>query len=89
MKYDLTNLTDRQQELLTFAGWGADSSLTPQPSPRTVRKLLERGLLWSRKAQSRGITWIEYDVPTHVHIAWCEHCSATEERKAKLAENGK
>lgn len=75
MAYDFTNLTERQQELLTYGGWYGGSRLLPQPSQATVRKLLDRGLLVAHELRDGALSWTEYEVPTAVHIAWCGHCS--------------
>jgi len=73
MAFDFSNLTFRQKELLTFHGWHSRCG-RPQPTPETVRKLKERGLV--RELRVGGaMTWLEYEVPLAVHIAWCEACS--------------
>lgn len=83
--YDFSNLTIRQQELLTFQGWtyefGRKMGIS-QPIKQTVRKLLARKLVVERKRQLPptrdfpfSMTIVEYEVPLHVHIAWCQYCS--------------
>lgn len=78
MSYDFSKLTGRQQELLTFGGWMPGSGMT-QPGPRTVAKLLERGLLVEHEQRNTtgqfSFTVKTYSVPTPVHIAWCEYCA--------------
>lgn len=44
-------------------------------SQKTVRKLVERGLVVERPVQVLRATVTAYDVPIAVHAAWCEHCS--------------
>ena len=78
--YDFSRLTAAQQNLLTFQGWQIGShypggSMRPQPGPRTVRKLIERGLVIPHEVQKGGLTVIEYEIPILVHMAWCEECS--------------
>ena len=77
-QYDFSELTERQQGLLTFAGWMADS-FAPKPSKKTVAVLIERELLIpSKRKTADGICVLEYTVPTPVHMAWCEHCAKSE-----------
>lgn len=76
--FDFSDLTDRQQGLLTFSGWTTDS-FGPKPSTKTVATLIERGLLVpSKRKTTEGTYVLEYVVPTLVHAAWCEHCSETQ-----------
>lgn len=83
MTYDFSRLTGAQQNLLTFQGWQAgskypDGSLWPQPQKRTVKKLIERGLVIPHERQYSvcgfTITVTEYEVPIAVHMAWCMQC---------------
>jgi hypothetical protein len=80
-EYDFSKLTESQQTLLTFQGWSSDSGW-PQPSRRTVKKLIDRGLVIEH-----SVTWVrgnmamlisEYEVPIPVHAAWCAYCSRSE-----------
>jgi hypothetical protein len=75
MAYDFSNLTVNQRTLLTFDGWQVGSRMVQQPSSRTVKKLLERGLIVELKRSRNGLSYSEFSVPTDVHAAWCEHCS--------------
>lgn len=76
MKYDFTGLTPTQQGVLTFQGWCvADAGQRPQPSKRTVAKLLARGLVVEHINKGSIFTVREYEVPLDVHIAWCDYCS--------------
>lgn len=90
MTYDFSNLTTAQQGLLTFGGWSPGCK-RPQPGPRTVKKLIERGLLDEREVSetvSGGrfrITVKAYIVPTAVHIDWCAHCAEVEEKRSARA----
>jgi len=75
MSYDFSGLTVRQQEVLTFQGWDVSmGGKVPQPAPKTVRKLIERGLVVERINKGPIFTVREYEVPINVHIAWCDHC---------------
>lgn len=76
MDYDFAGLTLTQQRLLTFQGWCVeDAGRIPQPSKRTVKKLLERGLVVEHINQGRIFSVREYEVPIPVHMAWCQHCA--------------
>jgi hypothetical protein len=78
--FDFSRLTIKQKELLSFQGWGIHSlPEIPQPLPRTVKKLIERGLVVEHKICWRGMTVIEYEVPISVHIAWCAKCAKEHE----------
>lgn len=86
-EYDFTGLTRVQQNLLTFDGWQIGSKLLPQPSPKSVSRLIERGLVTSirvRDPSPLGNMFVtEYYVPTDVHMAWCEHCSRLESKPGR------
>jgi hypothetical protein len=79
MSYDFSKLTNAQKTLLSFAGWHV-GSVNPQPDKRTVAKLITRGLVVATTARERAgpffMSFVTYDVPISVHIAWCERCSA-------------
>lgn len=81
--YDFTKLTVLQKSLLTFGGWQIGSTVMYQPAPRSVKKLIDRGLLIEVPRKDRSGPWtmtvIEYHVPLDVHRAWCEHCSDMEQ----------
>lgn len=85
-EYDFSGLTRAQQWLLTFQGWEI-SSEAAQPSPRTVAKLIKRGLVVPVEVKEMTrigpMTVTEYRVPLDVHMAWCEHCSRQEALRAK------
>jgi hypothetical protein len=73
--YDFSCLTPAQEWLICLCGWhiGAtwpDGSMRPQPGKRTVRKLIERGLVVPRERRD-GYLVTEYDVPLDVHAAYC------------------
>lgn len=86
MDYDFSKLTPSQEWLICYQGWRVgqtypNGSLWPQPSQRTVKKLIERGLMQevvrtiqSSKDLSLRIT--EYHVPLDVHAAWCFSCAS-------------
>jgi len=74
MAYDFSKLTDCQQRVLTFQGWVIGSPF-PQPDKRTVKKLIDRGLVIAHPRTSHNFTVIEYEVPYPVHYAWCKWCS--------------
>jgi hypothetical protein len=77
--YDFSGLTPRQQELLTFEGWTVfDAPTRVQPAKRTVRKLIEQGLLKETRRYRMGLWITEYFVPLGVHMAWCSHCARAE-----------
>lgn len=70
--FDFSGLTPRQQEVLAFQGWTTSmAGMVPQPSKRTVQKLLDRGLVIEHIVQRGCFTYREYEVPLAVHIAWC------------------
>lgn len=85
MGYNFSGLTVAQKTMLTFGGWHVGSKFLPQPQARTVKKLIDRGLLIERRVQQRfavgfNLTLSEYDVPIAVHMAWCERCATTAPR---------
>lgn len=76
---DFSGLTDAQEWLILFQGWRigqryTDGSPWPQPEKRTVKKLIERGLLTEHKVSTGGLVISEYHVPIHVHAAYCLQC---------------
>lgn len=73
MAFDFTGLTNDQQALLTFQGW-APGGPGPQPHPRTVQKLVDRGLVVPYTITQRGLAVRAYTVPIAVHMAWCAWC---------------
>lgn len=73
--YDFSGLTETQQMLLTVGGWSPGTKVVKQPQPRTVQKLLARGLLQAADVTVVGVTVKAYTVPTAVHMAWCRHCA--------------
>ena len=82
---DFSNLTELQQELLTFHGWRVgqtypDGSAWAQPRKSTIRKLQVRGLIFAHVKREPcrfgpSMEVIEWHVPQSVHMAWCDHCS--------------
>lgn len=84
---DFSGLTPRQGWLLLYQGWRVgqkfpDGSPWPQPQRRTVRKLIQRGLMEPVKAKDGdgpyALTVTEYHVPLHVHLAFCLSCDSKE-----------
>lgn len=84
---DFSGLTSRKEWLLLYQGWRTgqkfpDGSPWPQPQRRTVRNLIDRGLMKrvevSERAGPLKVTVIEYHVPLHVHAAFCLHSSQEE-----------
>jgi len=73
-EYDFSGLTVAQQNLILFQGWGVGSD-RPQPSKRTVKKLIDRGLMVEEIVLAGGVRVSQYYVPICVHIAWCQYCS--------------
>ena len=71
--FDFGGLTNAQQAVLMQQGWAPGRG--KQPRPNTMTKLLDRGLVVARSVRVAGVEIAAYDVPTPVHIAWCEHCS--------------
>jgi hypothetical protein len=72
--FDFTDLSVDQQALLTFQGWMPGSGM-PQPHPRTVAKLVDRGLVTPYMIMQGGLATRAYSVPIAVHIAWCAWCA--------------
>ena len=75
MDYDFTGLTRKQQQLMTFQGWTLQDGPGVQPSPRQVEKLLKRGLIVAQARADNACSWMEYIVPVHIHMLWCDYCS--------------
>ena len=85
---DFSGLTSKQEWLILYQGWRVgqtypDGSVWPQPSKRTVKKLIERGLMKEFEATylHEGRTKVvvaEYHVPLHVHAAYCLSCGDDE-----------
>lgn len=80
MAYDFSRLTPAQEWLLVLQGWHVGSKLPDgspfvQPGKRTVKKLIERGLVVPCERVIDGkpfaMTVIEYHVPLDVHLAFC------------------
>jgi hypothetical protein len=76
MDYDFSRLTLAQEWLICLHGWHIDKTwpdgrIYVQPSKRTVRKLIERGLLVPREVRRGMLTVTEYSVPLDVHLAYC------------------
>lgn len=84
--YDFTGLTPSQHALLTFQGWHVGDRMQVQPTTRTVRKLIERGLVipHARQVPFAGrmtMEVTEYEVPLPVHLAWCMRCGERARRR--------
>lgn len=78
--YDFSGLTEAQEWLILYQGWRvgqtyADGSVWPQPAPRTVKKLIDRGLLQPVETKRDGMTVTEYVSSPDVHLAFCLSCS--------------
>lgn len=76
MDYDFSKLTPLQEWLLVYQGWRVgqkwpDGSVWTQPGKRTVRKLIDRGLLTEVESRDLGMTVTEYVVSLPVHAAFC------------------
>jgi len=79
MAYDFSGLTTAQEWLICLQGWHVGArwpggEMRAQPSKRTVRKLVERGLVEPVVASDRGLSVTEYRVPIDVHMAYCFEC---------------
>ena len=81
--YDFSKLTPAQEWLICYQGWRVgqtypDGSVWVQPQKRTVKKLIERGLVTAVPVQMFGgrfpVTVTEYRVEPEVHLAWCLSC---------------
>lgn len=77
--YDFTGLTPHHEWLLIYEGWRIgqrypDGKTWPQPTPRQVKKLLDRGLLEAVEVQDGRVTVTEYHAPLGVHLAYCMWC---------------
>jgi hypothetical protein len=84
MEYDFSGLTEEQEWLLVFQGWRiGDKYPSHQPSKKTVKKLIERGLVIEHEVKQMTsigpMTVLEYEVPLHVHMAYCMSCDGKEE----------
>jgi hypothetical protein len=83
MAYDFSKLTANQEWLICYQGWRIgqkypDGTPWPQPAKRTVKKLIERGLMTSHVVTDHS-DWLpmqvtEYHVEPEVHLAWCFTC---------------
>jgi len=89
LKFD--DLTTNQEWLLVLGGWHIGSRYPngtprPQPSKRTVKKLIARGLVIPHELTVSStfgpMTVTEYDVPLAVHIAYCMSCDAPDPEAA-------
>lgn len=79
--YDFSGLTPAQEWLICLQGWRVgskypDGSPWPQPTKRTVKKLVERGLVIEKQRRTEtasgwALTVTEYEVPLAVHLAYC------------------
>lgn len=86
--YDFSGLTAKQEWLILYQGWRVgqrypDGSIWLQPSKRTVKKLIERGLMKEFEAtymhdNRTKLVVTEYHVPIHVHAAYCLFCDFKE-----------
>lgn len=72
--FDFRGLTPAQHAVLSLAGWTIGCGRS-QPQPRTMRRLIERGLVVAYDVADRGAIVTEYLVPVAVHIAWCARCA--------------
>lgn len=87
----IRNLPKAQRRALDNLSCG----LSAGASQRTLAALADRGLIVGQERTSRDrfgvMTWIEYEVPIPVHMAWCAVCAeewdalAPEERAAMEA----
>jgi hypothetical protein len=74
--YTFDGLTDDQAALLTMQGWRpGDAPGFRQPSPASVAKLVERGLVEVIVVGAGGLSVTSYHVPLDVHMAWCRYCA--------------
>lgn len=84
---DFSGLTSKQEWLILYQGWRVgqtypDGSVWPQPSKRTAKKLIERGLMEERRVPDwrtfPPVLVSEYYVPLHVHATYCLCCGNDE-----------
>jgi hypothetical protein len=71
--YDFSGLTRAQMRVLDFQGWER-RDLHSKPSARTLRLLVDRGLVVVRPSRVGGKDVGAVIVPIPVHMAWCAHC---------------
>jgi hypothetical protein len=74
MAYDFGALTESQRHVLGCLAMHLDGG----HHRATLRSLERLGLITARKEQLGGrlpVAITRYDVPPHVHIAWCYWCS--------------
>lgn len=79
MTYDFKGLTDTHGWLILYQGWSVgqkypDGSDWIQPSPRQVKKLIDRGMMEEVQVQYGMMMVKEYRVYADVHFQWCLHC---------------
>lgn len=70
--FDFSKLTPAQRALIANGGWHVpDARNMAQPTKRTVRKLIERGLVVEEIRRENAIFYIrEYSVPDAVRAAY-------------------
>lgn len=77
-RYKFNDLTESQQSVIVFGRWTLTSKF-PQPNKRTVKKLIERGMVIPHDVEVHGalgaMTVTEYQVPIDVHAIFCRWSS--------------
>lgn len=84
MTFDFSNLTPAQSSLIGMGGWTLAHVPNPQPGPRTVAKLIARGLLVQDEAHDRAGPFVmvvrTYSLAPGVRVAWAAHRATMRER---------
>lgn len=73
--FDFSGLTLLQRQLLDAPGWQPGAG--PHPSPSTVRKLIDRRLVYVEETYFSGARVPCYRVPTPVQRAWRSFVAST------------
>ena len=67
-------LNSTQQELFERIAIGDDTGV----NPRTVKTLIQRGLVEQYEQRDGIYIWHHYRVPVAVHLRWCAWCVGEE-----------
>jgi len=88
---DLSKISSAQRRVLDAVGCGNHS---PIAARRTIEAMLAKGLLFEIEPIRLPIfgglhmNVRQFDMPIHVHIAWCDLCSSEYEGSAPKISEG-